>query len=385
MLNQLKVFDEKLKNYKIYQTLTQIPRRIRWTLTRLRKYGMGYPFRLIYAKVRMLKQSEMPLVSVVMPVYNVEDFLEQSLDSLLQQKVKNIEIVAVDDGSTDTSLEILQKYAAKDSRVKVFSQKNQYAGNARNLGLSKASGEYVLFLDSDDFFEKELILDTYSVAKANAADIVLFDAGNYDNETGEYKGAGSFLEEHLSPSKQPFSYKECTGYLFQMTTACPWTKLYKRAFLIESGIRFQGLKNTNDLFFVYSTLAVAKRILTYKKPLVNYRIGMSKNLQATKKKDPFCFYEALLEWNGKLKELGLFEKLKQSYVNAALDVCVYNLWSIQDEETKWEVFQKIRNEIFDKLEITGYPEMYYYNREDYNDMLLIKNGDFERYLNEQSR
>ena len=90
-------------------------------------------------------------VSVIIPVYNAEKYLRQCLDSVVNQTLRDIEIICVDDGSTDGSIEILREYEQKDSRVKVLCQKNQYAGVARNNGLSHASGEYVFFMDSDDY------------------------------------------------------------------------------------------------------------------------------------------------------------------------------------------------------------------------------------------
>ena len=99
--------------------------------------------------------STTPKVSVIIPVYNVEDYLRQCLDSVINQTLKDIEIICVDDGSTDKSLEILHEYEKKDSRITVLTQKNQYAGVARNVGMSVATGKYFVFLDSDDFFEPE--------------------------------------------------------------------------------------------------------------------------------------------------------------------------------------------------------------------------------------
>ena len=96
-------------------------------------------------------------VSVIMPVYNVEKYLRQSLDSVLAQTLSEIEIICVDDGSTDGSYDILEEYAAKDQRITVLKQQNQYAGVARNHGLEKAGGKYVVFWDSDDFFEKNAL------------------------------------------------------------------------------------------------------------------------------------------------------------------------------------------------------------------------------------
>ena len=98
----------------------------------------------------------MPKVSVVLPVYNVENYLKECLDSLVEQTYKDIEIICVDDGSSDSSLKILKEYAVIDNRIIVLEQKNQGAAVARNFGLSVATGEYVSFLDSDDVFSLNL-------------------------------------------------------------------------------------------------------------------------------------------------------------------------------------------------------------------------------------
>lgn len=381
MFGKIKALDKKLWNNRLYRMLTGIPRKMIRFAKKIRRYGITYPIRLVWVRMSMQIQRNVPLVSVVMPVYNVEKFIKQGIDSLLQQSVKNIEIIAVDDGSTDNSLQILRQYEKNDKRVKVFTQKNQYAGAARNLGLTKAQGEYVLFLDSDDFFEKDLIKDTYSIAKANNADLLLFGARYYNNRIGEFRGGKSFVKEHLSPLKHPFSYKECPKHLYQLTTACPWTKIYRREFILETGLQFQTLRNSNDVFFVYSAMAMAKRIVTLNKELVNYRVGLSTNLQATKKKAPLCFYEAFKAWHDKLIELDVFDTVKQSYVNAALEGCMYNLRSNGDEETKRFIFDKLKNEIFDALEVNGYDVSYYYNQKNYADMLLVQKGDFEQYTN----
>ena len=95
-------------------------------------------------------------VSVIMPIYNAENFLKQSLDCLLQQTLKEIEIICVEDGSTDGTFKILKQYAKEDNRIKIIRQKNQGAGSARNRGLKEAKGEAVIFLDSDDLFHREI-------------------------------------------------------------------------------------------------------------------------------------------------------------------------------------------------------------------------------------
>ena len=113
-------------------------------------------------------------VSVILPVYNVEKYIRQCLDSIVNQTLKDIQIICVDDGSTDSSPEIIEEYARKDSRVIAIHQENGGAGAARNNGLRHAAGKYLSFLDSDDFFELNMLEEAYNCAEQYGADFVVF-------------------------------------------------------------------------------------------------------------------------------------------------------------------------------------------------------------------
>lgn len=338
------------------------------------------PQEKLYGLMESQDISGPPLISFILPVYNCEEFLEQCIGSLRTQTMKRIEIIAVDDGSTDSSVEILKRLATEDRRVRVFTQRNQYAGAARNLGLSYARGEYVIFLDSDDFFAETLAKDTYVAAREHSADIVLFGAKHYHHKAKEFREARWLLNAGLAPKNQPFSYKDCPDDLYRITTPCPWTKMFRRKFILDTGLQFQRIQNANDLFFVYSALAMAERIITVDKPLVYYRVGLETNLQSTKKKHPFCFAEAYQAWHDKLAALGVLDTLRRSYANRALSGCLHNLRSQKDSEAKKAVFDILHNEILQKLELLCHEESYYYNKADYEEMLLIINSTFEQYL-----
>ena len=328
-----------------------------------------------------------PLVSFILPVYNVEEYLPECLDSLLRQTMPHIEIICVDDGSTDNSLEILRSYAEKDSRIHVLTQKNQYAGTARNLGMTKATGEYLIFLDSDDFFADTLAEDAYFAAKLNKADVVIFGAMHFDHSKKQFREAPWLFQEKYVPLMEPFNYRNCPNRLYQITTPSPWTKMFRREFVLESGLTFQNVRNSNDLFFVYSALAMAKRIATVSKTLVYYRVGMSTNLQATKKKAPLCFYEAYKALHDKLEEVGLLDKVRQSYVNVVLSGCMHNLRTQKDPEARQLVYDALKNEAFDALELVGYDQDYYYNADFYEEMMKIVsrryNYDYLSQLSQQ--
>lgn len=373
--------DERLQGKAAYRLLTCLPRQVRHNLRWVRNRGVAYAWRSIRMKVHVRSHGSAPLVSIILPVYNVEPYLEQCLDSLRKQTLKSIEIIAVDDGSTDRSLEILNRYAAVDQRIHVYTQKNQYAGAARNVGLSHATGEYLLFLDSDDFFSRNMAKDAYVAGKAANADIVLFGANYYDNVTGEYQDAKWMMQGQFAPRKQPFSYKDCPGDFFHITTPCPWTKLFRRQFILDSGLRFQQIQNSNDVFFIFSALPMAKRIVTLNKPLVSYRIGLTNNLQTTKKKHPLCFYEAYLAWHDKLAEVGILDDLRQSYVNLAASGCIFNLHTLRDLDAKRHVFEKLK-EGLKALEILDHPETYFYDKNHYRVIQMVENNTFEEYLSE---
>lgn len=336
---------------------------------------------------RLMKNGDkVPLVSFILPVYNVEEYLHESLDSLLRQTLPHIEIICVDDGSKDRSLEILNSYAQKDSRVRVLTQKNQFAGTARNLGMTVATGEYLVFLDPDDFFEETLAADAYYAAKLNKADVVIFGAKHFDHANKQIKDAPWLFQEKFVPLIEPFNYRICPNRLYQITTPSPWTKMFRREFVEKSGLKFQGVRNSNDLFFVYSALAMAKRIATVNKTLVYYRVGMATNLQATKKKAPLCFYEAYKALHDKLQETGRLDVLRQSYVNAVLSGCMHNLRTQKDPEARQLVYDALKNEAFDRLELVGHDRDYYYNADFYEEMMAIVSRRYNyEYFSQLSR
>lgn len=366
--------------FRVGSVITFLPRMAVLALRGIRKRGLGYTLRVACMKLRQRLGGNAPLVSIILPVYNAAPYLEQCIRSLMCQTMRRIEIIAVDDGSTDDSLAILRQLAEEDGRVKILTQQNKYAGAARNLGLSQAKGEYVIFLDSDDFFAKGLVADSYNAGKLAKADAVLFGAKHYNTETGEYKEAKWLLGERFAPKKQPFCYKDCPDVFYRISTPAPWTKLFRREFVQKSGLQFQAIQNANDIYFTYSALAMAERIVTVDKSLVYYRVGMTANTQSTKQKHPLCFAEAYLAWHDKLVELGVLDTVRRSYVSTALSGCIYNLRSQKNPESKRTVFDKLKGGFFGELELCGYDEDYYYNKDHYDEMQRVLSMDFESYM-----
>lgn len=205
-------------------------------------------------------------ISVIIPVYNSEKYLEQCLDSVINQDFKDIEIICVNDGSTDGSLSVLQKY----KQIKLIDKKNTGAGDSRNKGLEIASGEYILFLDSDDFLEPEALKTLYNKACLSNCDILFFNVFRYFEEDGQknfYDYTESFRRRFQD---NVFSPAEAKDVLFQ-TNALPF-KMYKKDSLIKYNASYSTHFLVEDQKLFYTIVSNADRICAIQTPVLNYRI-----------------------------------------------------------------------------------------------------------------
>ena len=363
--NMLKRIRNKIKKIR-NKIINKIPGPLRWFCRTMVNYGPGY---FIYRK-KLKDTPDKICVSIVMPVYNVEKYLERTLETLLNQKLKNIEIICIDDGSTDGSLDILQKYQKKDSRIKVFQQENKGAGAARNLGLDNASGEYLLFLDSDDIFDENLCNEVYYQSIRKKADVCMFGAQRLDMQTLKTEPMEWVLRKSEIPMNNLFSGKSACNKLFQMTSGCPWSKMFRREFVVENGIRFQDLKNTNDAFFIRMNMALANRITTVKRCFVTYRYNEGNNIQSNKSKAPLEFYEAFKEMKRELQQRGMFEIFERTYCNMVLKESLFNLKTAGTVEAQEQIKKLLKEEAIDFYGLRKHPKEYYYVKNEYEEMSM---------------
>ena len=319
-----------------------------------------------------------PIVSVIMPVYNGETYLRQCLDSVVNQTLKEIEIICVDDGSSDRSVEILKEYAAKDERVMVLQQANAGAGAARNNGLSKASGKYLSFLDSDDFFETDMLEKAVEKIAADRADFVVFRCDHYLNDTNTFKKAAYTLKKQTLPPYTPFNFRQITDNVFKAFVGWAWDKVYDREFVMKHNLKFQEQRTSNDMLFVFSALVLAKRITYLDTVLAHQRRNNGESLSNTREKSWFCFYNALKALRDVLKEKGLYEELKKDFVNYAVHFSLWNLNTITGECYE-KLYTKLHEEWFRELEVTGHDEDYFYNKEECKQLADILSYDFKEY------
>ena len=209
-------------------------------------------------------------VSIIVPVYNAEKYLEKALNSLVSQTLPDIEIICVNDGSTDNSLEILERFSNLDERIVVVTQPNSGQSVARNLGLKLAKGEYIGFLDADDWVEPDTFEKLYF--KANGSDISICSIKVCSND-GE-KLDDPYLSLKVFPKnfdEKVFTHNDCSDFLFRICVT-PWNKIYRRDFLSSFSIKFQDGVNFEDNIFFLESFLNASSVVLERNAYVCYRV-----------------------------------------------------------------------------------------------------------------
>lgn len=302
-----------------------------------------------------------PKVSVIVPVYNAEEYLPEALFGLTAQAYPFFEMIFVDDGSSDDTLKILNEYASKDERVKVYAQAHSYAGAARNLGIKEAKGEYFLFLDADDIFSPDLLKKALEKIEKTAADICVFSADQLDNKSRKKKDLPWVMAKRLCPQGcDCFSIETNPKNIFAFTTAAPWNKLFRADFIRKHGLTFQTTRSANDVAFVCTALALASKIAVLDDVLISYRVNNEKSLQGSQDKKAGAFYEALLELKNRLHRYDIYGEAEPAFLNFALDCAFYNLRTLKTAESYEQIYNLIRNELIPLFEIDKKADSYFY-------------------------
>ena len=272
-----------------------------------------------------------PKVSVVIPVCNVETYLRECLDSALAQTLRDIEIICVDDGSTDSSPAILDEYAAKDSRVKVIHKPNGGYGHTMNVGMDAATGEYFAILESDDIIKPNMYEVLYGLAKANDVDVIKSDhevfVGDENDRIFTYMSLTEkqhYYYRVLHPAKNPDIFNA------RMQT---WSGLYKLSFLRQNGIRHNETPGASyqDNGFWFQTFAWANRVYFVDRAFYMLRRD-NPNSSVKNRGKVFCIFDEYAFVEKRLRE----DKLREAafisiFHKKKCDNCRYHYTRIADE------------------------------------------------------
>ena len=212
-------------------------------------------------ELKILKKAKFdaqPTLSVIIPVFNVQDYLKQCLDSVLSQKGISVEVICVDDGSTDNSLSILKEYGNKFNCITILSQNNLMAGIARNNGLKYATGKYIHFLDSDDWVNDNVYSSILSQINDDSVDLILCPYTTFNQQTKEVK-KDYFFSKLSSNMFNKMMIFEFNSKLLLNAPVVPWNKIIKRELITTNNLHFDSLKCVNDRSFNFKLLPLAKK------------------------------------------------------------------------------------------------------------------------------
>lgn len=291
-------------------------------------------------------------ISIIVPVYNTEKYLPQCMESLLSQSYSNIEIIAVNDGSQDNSLDLLQNYAEMDSRIRIINKKNEGLACARNYGTKAASGEYISFIDSDDWVDESMFQKINTVIEASTPEIVCFLTDCYSESEEKFyeeKYYNNFLTaEHIEDGRC-FSRHELKRNWMLHFHAMSCTKVYKMEFLRQNKIVFPpGLCFEDNVFFVNCFLK-AQKIVLLREKFYKYRLNRENSITSAGGARYFDIFKIVDLVEKLLVENNVFDELKQDFINYKINA-LENRYNLISPECKNDFLTRIRDSIRDIVE-----------------------------------
>jgi glycosyltransferase involved in cell wall biosynthesis len=289
---------------------------------------------------------ENPEISVIVPIYNTEKFLKECLNSIINQTFKDIEIICINDGSTDNSLKILNTYAKRDKRIKVINQKNEGLSVARNNGMNVAKGKYICFIDSDDWADKNYCKKLYTTAEKFNSDFVMGESQVYSEKTKKIKKewVGTiYLPKELT--NKSFNWKIVKKDFFDLPITA-WGKIYNSEFLRKNKIRFPERVLYEDTPFYVECLIHAKKINILKKNLYFYRKESGKSIMDQRGMEVLSNGLKICSIVEKiLKKNNLYKTLEKEFLNWKLFYCFGIIYERIDPKFKRIAFKKLKKSL----------------------------------------
>ena len=328
-------------------------------------------------------------ISVIIPVYNSEKYLQECLDSVLDQAYTDFEIICVDDGSTDGSPKILKHYVESCPNVKVITQCNQYAGAARNKGIVCSDGEWITFLDSDDCLASNALQRMYDVAISTNSDVVRACGYCYNNR-GEKKDVAWSLNKDLVKDGESFRWIDRPQDIVGVSAGNPWGMLIKKSLVDKYGIRFFTCPRTEDIRFTYDVYLHAEKITVVYDQLVFHRPSES-GMESTKIKFPLVPLDARRELERKFKHDGFYNSIYIGFWIAGFRSYLQMIRNLEPTNQKDDVkayYDDIKRVLSEHPDLNFHSDSFLAEKaSDYYDqyLKLVDSKDFESYWSEITR
>lgn len=209
-----------------------------------------------------------PKISIIIPVFNVEKYLNECIDSVMKQTLKDIEIIVINDGSTDSSIKIIEGYREKFKNIKIIDKKNEGVSVSRNIGIDNSTGEYIMFLDGDDYLDPSMCETMYKIVKKNKADVAECSIRKFNEISDE---EDFILHDIKSEIEVISNEKALNMYLKYQIRGYVWNKIFKRDFIVVNKIKFPIGVCYEDMIVSLKTCIWTNKLVLINKPLYNYR------------------------------------------------------------------------------------------------------------------
>lgn len=330
-------------------------------------------------------------VSVIIPVYNVEKYLRQCLDTVINQTLKGIEIIAVDDGSTDSCPSILNGYSKQHKNLKIIRKKNSGggAGGPRNVGIEAARGEYIGFIDSDDWVELDMFETLYKKAIATDSDIVICDYKMYWQDKKKFTSSWKdrdrqIWKNYLNKQSVPFSTSDIKHIL--LLTVYPWRKIYKRLLIVENNIRFPEAMIFDDTPFHWKTSIHANKITSIDKALYKYRRERPEQDIAAQDKRLFSVLSHHENIRQYLIENGILQIYAAYLIRSEFITFTWILEKLQNE-LKREFFIEASKSLhkFKEMHFNEYSRLFDRDSRKQKEMYFMRSGSYDTYIKFRSK
>lgn len=286
-----------------------------------------------------MAKKKSPKISIITPVYNADLYLEECLNSLVNQTLEDIEIICVNDNSKDKSLKILQNFAKKDKRIKIINfDETSGQSRARNVALESVSGEYIGFVDADDFVDLDMFEKMYK--KAQNADMVMCQAKVFDDKVKTYKDDAYFALECFDDkfAEKPFTHEDTVDFITEINVSV-WNKIYRTEFLKKLGVNFQEGFIYEDLPYFYEVYTQAKKVVLLKEFLYSYRINNQNSTMTRTDKNVKDRVDMASLTYDILKKQKYFEKIKSTLLNTIIHDLFYRCLIINSRYQKEYFFR----------------------------------------------
>ena len=318
-------------------------------------------------------------VSVIIPIFNEGKFLSQTLECVTNQTLREIEIICVDDGSTDNSLEILKNHQKRDERVRIVTETNAGPGLARNNGIRRVRGEFMAFLDADDFFEPNLLEELYNVALKDNLDIAIADYNVYNSVNDSYEKVAPCEHGDIYAEGKVTSKSEYPDYIFSSTNGAAWNKLFRTSFVVDKNLQFlPDVKLYEDVYFLITALSLAERIGKVSKTLIHHRVYSEQSRAKNFRTYYYQIPEIYLQLKQFLMHHGLYAPLSYSFRNLTASRC-YKLFNLLDADAKEALWNMLYNEQAEALDWVGLSIEDFEERDVFEFVAHVEMYDYKQY------